>query len=376
MKKFLLILLLALKSILAYSQAWVTDEIAQEAAESDGLSLWDFFYGAIVVILIYVIYKIIQRFRLLSIKLYKKYRNRAFIGWLIITAIIPVIVLTYYDIKRDNLHNKAIATINEICKNADSYIDLDVNISPYTLTFSKILNKDKDVPTNLITRGVVYDTSLEIVNSPYEGVYSCFDTSGFGHQVVFAGKAKKMGFSSDENPVLYHFYIKPYRIRYYRDGHVNPWNDLKNVYGYYLQKFINNNGSHEGKDFIDNVFGMPLNEYYEINHVNNTGEPWEQMKQYYEADIVQERAYEYETEKYDMFDITWTISRPCTLGVCEKLVHGKVLWFDMFDEIHLVKRAKALERFGIISLIVLICMAAAFYFGKPKEPVSKNSKNS
>ena len=49
MKKFVLILLLVLKSILAYPQAWVTDEIAQEAAESDGLSLWDFFCGAFVV---------------------------------------------------------------------------------------------------------------------------------------------------------------------------------------------------------------------------------------------------------------------------------------------------------------------------------------
>lgn len=371
MKKFVLILLLVLKSILAYPQAWVTDEIAQEAAESDGLSLWDFFCGAFVVALIYVIYKIIQRFRLLPIELYNKYRNRAFIVWLIIAIITLVTVFTYYDIKRNNLHNKAVATVNDICKNADSYIDLDVNISPYTLTFSKILNRDKDVPTNLITRGVVYNISLDILNPPYEGVYNCFNISGLGHQVVFAGKAKKMGFSSDENPVLYHFYIKPYRIRYYRDGNVNPWNDLKNVYGFYLQKFINNNGSHEGKNFIDNVFRMPLNEYYEINHVNNTGEPWEKMKQYYEADIVQERAYEYETEKYDMFDITWTISRPCTLGVCEKLAHGKVLWFDMFDEIHLVKRAKTLERFGIIWLVILICLVAVFYFGKPEESRSK-----
>lgn len=369
-KKFLVIIFLTLKSVLAYSQAWVTDEIAQEAAESDGLSLWNFFCGAILVGLIYVIYKIIKRFRLLPIELYNKYRNRAFTAWLIIAVIVPVIVLTYYDIKRDNLHNKALSTVNDICKNADSYIDLDVNISPYTLTFNKILNKDKDVPTNLITRGVVYDTSLELLNSPYEGVYSCFNISGFGHQVVFAGKAKKMGFSSDENPVLYHFYIKPYRIRYYRDGNVNPWNDLKNVYGYYLQKFINNNGSHEGKTFIDNVFRMPLNEYYEINHVNNTDEPWKNMKQYYEADNIQERIYEYETEKYNMFDITWAISRPCTLGVCEKLVHGKVLWFDMFDEIHLVKRAKTLERFGIICLGFLICLAVVFYFGKSKESIS------
>lgn len=95
------------------------------------------------------------------------------------------------------------------------------------------------------------------------------------------------------------------------------------------------------------------------------------MKQYYEADIVQERSYEYETEKYNMFDITWTISRPCTLGVCEKLIPGKVLWFDIFDEIHLVKRAKTLERFGIICLGILICLVVVFYFGKPEESVSK-----
>ena len=91
----------------------------------------------------------------------------------------------------------------------------------------------------------------------------------------------------------------------------------------------------------------------------------------YEADVIQERAYEYETEKYNMFDITWTISRPCTLGVCEKLAHGKVLWFDMFDEIHLVKRAKTLERFGIIWLVILLCLVAVFYFGKPEESRSK-----
>ena len=162
-----------------------------------------------------------------------------------------------------------------ICNNADSYIDLKANISPYTLTFSKILNRDKDVPTNQINRGIVYDTALEIMNTPYEGVYSCFDVSGFGQQVVFAGKAKKLGFSSDENPVLYHFYLRPCRIRYYRDGNVNPWNDLAGVYRDYIQKFIYNNESHEGNDFIKNVFRRPLNEYYEINHVENTGEPWQ-----------------------------------------------------------------------------------------------------
>lgn len=113
-KKFLIIILLTLKSIIAYSQAWVIDEIAQEAAESDGLSLWDFFYGAIVVGLIYVIYKMIKRFRLLPIELYNKYRNRSFTTWLIIAVIVPIIVLTYYDIKRVNLHNKAISKMNEI----------------------------------------------------------------------------------------------------------------------------------------------------------------------------------------------------------------------------------------------------------------------
>ena len=373
MKKFLLTIFLTFNSILTYSQAWVTDEILQEAAESDGLSLWDFFCGAFFVGIIYVIFVITKRFRLLSIELYNKYRKRAFAIWLIIAVVIPVIVLSYYDVKRDYLHNKAISAMNNICKNADSYIDSDVNISPSTLTFNQILNRDKDVPTNLITQNIVYDTLIESLNSPYEGVYKCFNISGFGHQVVFAGKAKKMGFSSDENPVLFHFYIKPYRIRYYRYGNVNPWNDLKNVYGYYLQKFIINNASHDGKWFIDNVFRMPLNEYYEINHVNNTDEPWRNMKQYYEADVIQERDYEYETEKYNMFDITWTISRPCTLGVCEKLVHGKVLWRDMFDKIHLVKRAKTLERFGIIWLVVLICMATVSYLGKPKEYVRNNN---
>ena len=52
--------------------------------------------------------------------------------------------------------------------------------------------------------------------------------------------------------------------------------------------------------------------------------------------------------------------------VCEKLVHGKVLWFTMFDEIHLIKRAKTLERFGILWFIVLLCLGALFYFGSPK----------
>lgn len=371
MKKTLLIILLTYKSISVYPQAWVIDEIAQGAAESNGFSLWEFFCGAIFVGIIYIIYKLIKRLRLFPIEYFKKIRERAFAVWLIIAVSVPVIVLTYYDIKRYNLCNEAISTMNEICKNADSYIDLDVNISPYTVTFSRILNRQKDVPTNLITRGVVFDTSLESLNSPYEGVFSCFDISGFGHEVVFAGKAKKMGFSSDENPVLYHFYIKPYRIRYYHEGNVNPWDDLRNVYGYYLQKFINNNGCHEGKDFIENVFRRPLNEYYEIDHVDNTGEPWANMKQYYEADNVQERSYEYEIEKYNMFDIIWTISRPCTLGVCEKHIHGKVLWFDMFDEIHLVKRAKTLERCGIIWFVILIGLVAVFYFGKPEEPVSK-----
>lgn len=366
MKKVLLTILITFCSSLAYSQAWVIDEIAQEATESEGLSTWDVIYGSILLGLAYILYLGIKSLRKFPIEKFTMIRNRLLGTWLIVAVVVPMVLLTYYDIKRDNLRDNAISRMNMICKNADSYIDLKANISPYTLTFSKILNRDKDVPTNQINRGIVYDTALEIMNTPYEGVYSCFDVSGFGQQVVFAGKAKKLGFSSDENPVLYHFYLRPCRIRYYRDGNVNPWNDLAGVYRDYIQKFIYNNESHEGNDFIKNVFRRPLNEYYEINHVENTGEPWANMKQYYECDIVQERSYEYETEKYDMFDITWAISRPCTLGVCEKLVHGKVLWFTMFDEIHLIKRAKTLERFGILWFIVLLCLGALFYFGSPK----------
>ena len=282
------------------------------------------------------------------------------------SVLIPVIILSYYDIKKDCLEKEAIKSLNIIVNNAGSYLELH----EYYASFEEIEPYDNKTPDNLINKNWIYDMVVKNGVTPYEGVYRCFNIKSSRHPVIFAKYAKKRGFSTDEEPALFYGLISPYRIRYYTPDVVNPSRDLQSVYPNFIQGFIWNFDAQKRNDLINTFFHRSLNEYYEISAIQGGEEMWHGNKLYYESNILPECSYEYETRNYGSFDITYCFSRLCKLGVCEKYVESSILGKSVFEEIHLIKRTKALIRYCCLWLIILCGLFVVFFFGNPSRAKS------
>ncbi len=356
---------LLVSSLCCFGQQWVLDDIANERQNSESVTFFDIVTLLILVGLIWGGYKLCKYLRTLELSKFVKIRNMSLIICIVISAAIPITILTYFDIKRDRLHKEAIVSLNHIINNAGSYIQP----SREYIKFQEIEPYDNLSPDNRIDYNFAYKTLLEQgIRRPYEGVYRCFNINCWGSEVLFAQYAKNKGYSSEEEPALYHGFIRPYRIRYYSPDNINPERDLQSVYNDFLQNFIWEHQSQLRTDITNEFFHRPLNEYYEINHLSHKDGAvlWRDNKLYYENDIVQERSYEYKTVNYGNFDITYCISRPCVIGVQERHISGKIFGKEIWGEAHLVKRNKSLAKYCTIWAIIFFGIGSILYFGKPK----------
>ena len=362
MRKFLFGFFAIIISLNSFAQAWVWDEIAQEAEESEPITLFHILSCAIFCA---IIWRGIQAYKYLKASKKAKYlkiRKTSAIVCLVLTILLPCSILTFFDLKKDTMESDAKHKLNNIINNAGSYIE--VTNGGYA-SFNEIQPQDNQLPNNLITTDWMYKLFLEQGAIPYEGIFRCYNIDTFGYQVIFAGDAKLKGFSSEERPALFHGWIRPYRMRYYSNTNINPNRDLGNVYRDFIQSFIWNHNAQLKDDITDYFFHRSLNEYYEISHIPTGDEMWADNKLYYENDIVQERSYEYKTINYGNYDITYCISRPCKLGVCEKYSHGSIFGKKIFDEIHRVKRNEALAKYCSIWVVFLCGITAIFFFSNP-----------
>ena len=368
MKRIILLGYSILTTLLGFSQQWVLDEIADENKINTPITYLDLIILAVFILLVFLLYKFFKYLRTLNIENYKKLLRIGIVCAVITAIIIPITILTYYDIKRNNQYKDAVKTMNIIVRNADSYISL-ANQNYFNPSFNEIDPIYKDTPSNEIY-GNSYSNLMQkagIPFAPYDGVQKCYNVSNFGNEVIFATKAKQLGYSTDEEPVLYHGFIRPYRIRYYSSANVSPYEDLRNIYGNFIQNFIWENGCQRRDDITDSFFYRPLNEYYEIRHHQGGDEMWQNNKIWYNAEPIQERSYEYKTINYGNFDIIYCISRPCKIGVCEKMVSGNILGHEIFDEIHLVRRYQALAKWYLLWLITVAAFGVTFYLGRPQK---------
>lgn len=362
MRKFLFGFFAFVISLNSFAQAWVWDEIAQEAEESEPITLFHILSCAIFCAIIWLGIRAYKYLKTIKKNRYLKIRKTSIIVCTIVTLILPLSILIVFDIKRAILESEAKHTLNNLINSAYSFIELE---NGGYISFNEIQPQDNQLPNNLISRNWMDKLIIGENAIPYDGIFRCYNIDTFGYQVIFAGEARLKGFSSEENPALYHGWIKPYRIRYYSSNNINPSRDLTNVYRDFLQSFICNHRAQLNDDIAHNFFYHSLNEYYEINHIPTGDEMWKDNKLYYEEDIVQERTYEYKTINYGNFDITYCISRPCKLGVCEKYSHGSIFGKKIFDEIHLVKRNEALAKYCSIWVVFLCGITAIFFFSNP-----------
>lgn len=369
--KILSTFILLTSTVCCYAQQWVIDDIADERKNSEPITLFDIIALCILGVTIWGGYKLYKFLKSLDYTKYIKIRNVVIVVCLVITAAIPITILTYFDLKRDRLQEEAIKSLNNIVNNAGSYIQP----SEEYITFREIEPYDNMTPRNSINYNFAYKTLLENgVRTPYKGVYRCFDIDCLGSQVLFAKFAKEKGFSSEEEPALYHGFIKPYRIRYYNPDNVNPERDLRSVYRDFLQNFIWEHQSQLRSDITNEFFHRSLNEYYNISHLSHKDGAalWRDNKLYYEHEVVQECSFEYKTINYGNFDITYCISRPCVIGVQEKHIPGKIFGKEIWDEAHIIKRNQCLAKYCTTCGVLLLGICSIFYFGRPKRKKNYN----
>ena len=358
-KKYYSVLVASSICINSFAQAWVGDEIAQEVEESEPITLVHLMLFWILCVVIWLGVKAINYLKEAEKGKYLKIRKNTIIVCAIVTILLPLFILTYFDIKRDTLESEAKHSLNNIINNAGSYIE--INNGAY-VNFNEIQPRDNKLPNNQITVDWTYKLLLNQGVTPYDSISRCFNIDTFGSQVVFAGDAKRRGFSSEDEPALFHGWIRPYRIRYYSTDNINLNDDLRNVYSNFIQSFIWDHNAQLRDDITKAFFHRSLNEYYEISHIPSGDELWVDNKLYYESDIVQERSYEYTTINYGNYDITYCISRPCKLGVCEKYAYGSIFGKEIFNKIHLVKRYEAFAKYCSIWIVFLGLIAAFFFF--------------
>ncbi|MBD5199624.1 MAG: hypothetical protein HDS83_04460 [Bacteroidales bacterium] len=371
MKKYLSSLSLFFICFNSYAQAWVMDEIAQEAEETEPIT---FFQISIFFVLCIIIWLGIKSYRYLKASDKIKYlqiRKKTIIICLLILLLSPISILTYFDIKNSILESDAKKVLNNIIDNTDTYIQLKDKLFAI---FDEILPCDNQTPNNEIMKDMFYKYNFENRITPYNGIYRCFNINTSGCWVIFAGDAKAKGFSSEDNPSLFHGWIRPYRIRYYSPYNINPQYDTDRVFPNFVKTFIENHNA-KLNDNIVSISYLPLNDYYAITPIPGGEEMWNKNKLYDESSIAFERSYEYKTIDYGNFDITYCISRPGKFGVCEKLMTGHFLGKRYFDKIHAVKCYNILEKFIIIWLFILCSITIIFYFSNPirKSKFLKNS---
>ncbi|MDE5723926.1 MAG: hypothetical protein K2H99_07055 [Paramuribaculum sp.] len=362
MNKYYFALIVSFISFDAFAKAWVWDEIAQEAEVAEQTTWSQIIMVGILCIIIWLGLKTFNYLKGSEKVKYLKIRKTTTVVCFIITALLPFSILNYFDLKKESLESEANHSLNKIIKNAGSYIEVD---NGGYASFNEIQPRDNQLPNNQITLDWVYKLFLSQGATPYDGIYRCFNIGTSGFQVVFAGDAKRKGCSSEDAPALFHGWIKPYRIRYYSADNIDPNRDLGNVFHGFIGSFIKEHNAQLRDDITNDFFYRSLNEYYEIRHIPSGDEMWADNKLYYENDIVQERSYEYKTINYGNYDITYCISRPCKLGVCEKYIQGSIFGKDIFGEIHLVKRNEVLSKYCFIWIVFLGVVTTIFFFGNP-----------
>ncbi|MDE5685796.1 MAG: hypothetical protein K2I26_04480 [Paramuribaculum sp.] len=346
----------------SFAQAWVWDEVAREAEVSKPVTFLHIFIFVIICVFIWLGVKTSKNLRSFEKVKYLKIRKTTVTICIIITVLLPLSILAYFDFKRAYLEDDAKDFLNNIINDSGAYIEIDKSFS---VGLREIQPRDNQLPNNQIADNWAYRTILEQGAIPYDGIMRCFNIGTLGYQVIFAGDAKRRGCSSEDEPALFHGWIRPFRIRYYSTNNVDPNRDLRDAFNGFIRSFIWDHDAEPVDDITTEFFRRSLNEYYEIRHIPRGDEMWVDNKLYYENDIVQERTYEYKTLNYGNYDITYCISRPCKLGVCEKYTHGSIFGKEIFDKIHLVKRNEALAKCCAIWIVFLSALSVIFAFGNP-----------
>lgn len=364
-KYLLLVTIILFEALPTFAQQWVTDEVYAESLISDPITILDVLYSIFIVFLIWCSYKLYGYLKTIDKKNFNILLKRICLGLLCTAIFLPMIILTFFDLKRANLEKKATESLTQLIDNAGAWMELN---GPGIVYFEEIEPYLNQVPSSEIDKSPSRQKLIkEFGVKPYEGVYRCFDIRCGCEPVVFAKEAKYRGFSSESNPVLFYGNIEPYRIRYFSNSNVNPYRDLKQVYHTFIQHFIWKHDVHQREDIGNTFFGLSLNEYFCISTISGGDEMWAKNKIYYENDIIQERSYEYKTINYGNFDITYCISSPCKMGICEKFYDTKFLGIRFSGEVHLVKRNITLLKCGIVWLFVASLLLMPFCIVKKRE---------
>lgn len=362
MKRLFSFLSLLFFYIIGYAQAWVWDEIAQDAKESDPISFSDLLYVLIVFFIFFVFYLWYKYLKSLNKAKFKKNLTIAFVSIVFLGFIMFSSIFMFYDSKRSNNYENAINSFKQICTNVDAYVsvnDIDMNIT----VLKEIREENFEVPNSIDDKWV-----NRLIKEPKDNtICRCFELGELSPSINVAfAKKYNQNLSSYESPFLYSCIIKPFRIKYY-SNYINLRKDISEAFQLYVDYFFSNNNCeiYDGH-IIDFATEKLNNKYFRIEATSNEVKQWkDNLVNMYLCDYPYEHVYKYEIINYGHFEIMYCIIRPAKLGITEKLVvkNGNLMeQSNIFD----IERNSSLYRFFVLYCIALLLTIFTFLIAKKK----------
>lgn len=367
MRKISFFIFLIITRLSSFGQAWAMHEAAEDAMETEPLSLKSLIAGVVLAVIIYVLYKWSKHIKNISYEKYQKLLKTITISAIAIAIGLFIIIKFYYSIKYNDLKDEAEERFSSLCEKTDVYF----NYEPFPDNFvsCREMNPyyfDKQVGSNEYN----YVYKYYYHNQQDDGVFNCFEITEHvcpTLEVIFAKEAKRR-VGTMEPPALYEFSLQPYRIRYFsKNG--NPQNDILNVFPSFYQSFCTRYTCSEIPEILDiskKPYLKALNEYFTIMSLTD-GEELFDKNILREANLHFERVYWYETINYGDFEIIYGVFRLRKLGVQERYKDGNILGHSWYGKISEVELYSSYARFAMIYLSLLILLGIFLYIGKPNK---------
>ena len=365
MKRPILLICFLLNNIITYSQAWVVDEIAEEAEEMEPLSLTIFIYGILFIALLYGLYKLAKVLKSTSQAYYNK-----LLKWIIAVVLCVGIVIYFitsirYSDKYDYLKNEANYDLQSFCQNADLYIQIP---SYYYLQLDEIDVSLFDKSTDIIYEHNNFYKIIGFDHSGKYGAYCSYKINEAPKMAFLLTNVTNKSIYSESEPALYYGTLTPCRIRYFSKN-TNPQNDIVQAFMSFMDEFLSkyNYKYNKNNNIFSNIIQPFGNKYFDLGCISGGEELWGNHYQLVENSIPYERTYEYARVNYGNFEIIYGIERPCKYGIKER--RGKIRYWGHteYGPTWEVEKHATLAKLYTFYFVVVLALAYLFFAGRPKK---------
>lgn len=364
--RYIIFVTLVFIPLISFAQSVYMHEAEEDAIISDSLSFRDLLWGCGLILISFLCFWGAQKLKKASLIAYKKFLKISLILFFSFFAILFISFSLYHSYNHDEQEKKATESFSRLCNNADTYVNPCFSTDIRYCAVEEIDVKDFDKPNDQIYRPVSYMKNiLGFDNSGTNGAYYCYHiTNSPVIDVVYAKSANRI-LRTEDDPSLYHCFVRPYRIRYFNQN-PNPGYDIINAYVNFRKTFIINNNSHMVGDSshftYEALSSMLENNYFKITSINGGDEIWNNNHV-----MIPECVYEYATVNYGDFEIMYCVTQPSRYGIEEAFIETPKGKFENRFEYEREKTYFSLFRICGFLFIPLVCALGYGYWGRKKD---------